>query len=194
MFNSIRYSGIGFVISLLITGCAGKLEFDSRFDSNLDLSGTSLGIETSKHFAVDTDLEIIAVPLKQADYEIVTPVVIAENKSEPKIRIDGNGYPVLVLQEEFSEAWEEIVSAVNSSRLTVSDQDRTLGIVYLGSIKGDIFNSSTAFKKKSVSRYQLAVVKTFSGIEVSVQFDAEQLADIESSNDILNEIFQQLSS
>lgn len=92
---------------------------------------------------------------------------------------DGNGYPVLVINQDFNRAWQDVGLALNKARIAVEDLDRSLGIYYL--------------RKKDPSDeeekpLQLRVARSESGIQVSVQYDDDTLAPKEESATVLNRL------
>lgn len=190
MYNSlIKISVICF--GLIFAGCAGTpADQNTVYDSKYDLSNSTLNIDTNSQFNVDTSQAIEAVSIQPAKFPVAKNLTQAIEKSEPKVRYDGNGYPILMIYDDFAEAWELILSSLDASRLSVMDQDRSSGIVYLGAVEGAIFNSGKV--KAAQSSFQLVTVKTVFGVEVSVQLSNEVLADIDSSSQVLDELIANL--
>ena len=96
---------------------------------------------------------------------------------------DGNDYPVLVINQDFNRAWQDVGIALNKARIGVEDLDRSLGIYYL--------------QKKDPSddaeqALQLRVARSESGIQVSVQYDDDNLAPKEESAAVLNRLREAL--
>lgn len=97
--------------------------------------------------------------------------------------LDGNGYPVLVINQDFNRAWQDVGLALDKARIGIEDLDRSLGIYYL--------------KKKDPSdddekALQLRVARSESGIQVSVQHDDDNLAPKEDSAAVLNRLREAL--
>lgn len=92
---------------------------------------------------------------------------------------DGNGYPVLVINQDFNRAWQDVGTALSKARIAVEDLDRSLGIYYLRKK-----NPSDKDEKP----LQLRVARSESGIQVSVQYDDDTLAPKEESAAVLNRL------
>lgn len=95
---------------------------------------------------------------------------------------DGNGYPVLVINQDFNRAWQDVGVALQRARIKVEDLDRSLGIYYL--------DESASEEGEQV--LQLRVSRSETGIQVSVQQDDDTLAPKEESARILNRLREHL--
>jgi len=96
---------------------------------------------------------------------------------------DGNGYPVLVINQDFNRAWQEVGNALKKARIEVEDLDRTLGIYYLKKKDSDDDDERPL---------QLRIARSESGIQVSVQYDDDALAPKEISAGVLNRLREAL--
>lgn len=96
---------------------------------------------------------------------------------------DGNGYPVLVINQDFNRAWQDVGGALERARIGVEDLDRTLGIYYLQ--KKDPDNDEEV-------PLQLRITRSESGIQVAVQHDDDTLAPKEESAAVLNRLREAL--
>jgi len=100
---------------------------------------------------------------------------------------DGNGYPILVINQDFNRAWLSVGQALQKSRIGVTDLDRTLGIYYLAE------KALVEIDEEEEEReLQLRLISSESGIQVSVQVDDDTLAPEEQSARILNRIRESL--
>lgn len=100
---------------------------------------------------------------------------------------DGNGYPVLVINQDFNRAWQDVGTALDKARIGVEDLDRSLGIYYLSQKA----THETEDKEEELP-LQLRVARSESGIQVSVQFDDDTLAPKEESAAVLNRLREAL--
>lgn len=100
---------------------------------------------------------------------------------------DGNGYPVLVINQDFNRAWQDVGAALNKARIGVDDLDRSLGIYYL--TQKALLESDGKPQERPL---QLRVARSESGILVSVQFDDDTLAPKEESAAVLNRLREAL--
>ncbi len=92
---------------------------------------------------------------------------------------DGNGYPVLVINQDFNRAWQDVGTGLKKARMEVEDLDRSLGIYYLK--KTDPVDAEER-------PLQLRIARSESGIQVSVQYDDDNLASKETSAAVLNRL------
>lgn len=175
---------------LLIVACSSRpLPVDTRSIDAISLQGADKLMTPGGRYQVALDQPAFTMTLEPVAVFLAPDIDKGADRSVPTMREDGNGFPLLVLDENFSDAWEQVLLAVAESRLTMNDQDRALGVIYLNDVEGAAFKAS---KKKnlnsSIKRYQLSVTKTQLGTEVTVQFGADELADKEASVAILNEL------
>ena len=101
---------------------------------------------------------------------------------------DGNGFPILVINQDFNHAWRDVGTALQRAKIGVQDLDRSLGIYYLDRtavVKDDDGDE----EKKDV---QLRLVSSESGIQVSVQLDDDTVAPKDLSAEILLALREQL--
>lgn len=193
LFKYVPYI-VGYLsAAVLMAGCTSKpLAVDTRMNDALAVSVLSSNT-TASPYAVDSSQPVHLVPLSAVTLDIAPAVEINANGEAPLFREDGNGYPILVLQVGFSDAWEQLLLAVSSSRLRVKDNDRSQGVIFLDEVAGAVFSSVKNKRQSKAKRYQLSVTKTQLGSEVTVQFSSDELADVEASYAILNEIYGNLS-
>lgn len=108
-----------------------------------------------------------------------------------QVREDGNGWPVLTIDQPFARSWDAIGTALmrlkrsDNRALAVEDLDRTLAVYY---IKWQGESSAP----EQVTRYQLHVAKGEQGVLVSVQLDDETVAPMAQSELVLSFLKEQL--
>lgn len=100
---------------------------------------------------------------------------------------DGNGYPILVINQDFNRAWLSVGQALARARVEVTDLDRTLGIYYLAE-RAKVVEDDDEVEKE----LQLRLISSESGIQVAVQVDDDTLAPEEQSARVLNRIRESL--
>lgn len=122
--------------------------------------------------------------LGEGGRQVSFSVLSQDLKALPKFVMtwDGNGYPVLVINQDFNRAWQDVGTALNRARMEVEDLDRSLGIYYLK--KQDSDDDEKAL--------QLRIARSESGIQVSVQYDDDNLAPKEESARVLNRLREAL--
>ncbi|HET8705925.1 MAG TPA: outer membrane protein assembly factor BamC, partial [Pseudomonadales bacterium] len=98
---------------------------------------------------------------------------------------DGNGFPVLMLEQDFNHAWYQVGEALQKAKIKVDDLNRSLGIYYLR-----VKNPSDDDKLMDV---QLKLVQSETGVQVNVQKDDEAFAPIEVCNMVLSTIKSNLT-
>lgn len=96
---------------------------------------------------------------------------------------DGNGYPVLVIQQEFNRAWIAVAEALAKTDLKIDDRNRSLGIFYV--IYGETDEGEEA-------QYQIKLNRAENGIQVAVQIDDEQIAPKDVSELMIGKIKENL--
>lgn len=107
-----------------------------------------------------------------------------------QVREDGNGWPVLTIDQPFARSWDAIGTALarvkrsSDRRLTVEDLDRSLAVYYVKWMASG--QSSEAIK------YQLHVAKGEQGVLVSLQLDDENVAPRDQSEQVLSFVKAQL--
>lgn len=179
---------------MLVVACSSRpLPVDTRSTDSTALQATTAMAVGDSRYQVAVDLPAYTMPLEPVVVVLAPDNTFETQFTAPTIREDGNGYPLLVLDENFSDAWEQVLLAVSESRVTMKDFDRGQGIIYLNDVEGAAFKGSKNKRSTTAKRYQLSVTKTQLGTEVSVQFGADELADKDASIAILNELFLILS-
>lgn len=193
MYNYLTQIAGVLSAAVLVVGCSSRpLPVDTRINDAIAVTALSQSTSISP-FAVDSSQPIHLVPLSAIQLDIAPALESNASGEAPMFREDGNGYPILVLQVGFSDAWEQLLIAVSNSRLRVKDNDRSQGIIFLDEVAGAVFSGVKNKRQSKAKRYQLSVAKTQLGSEVTVQFSSDELADIEASTAILNEIYDNLS-
>ncbi len=118
--------------------------------------------------------------LGEGGRQVGVSVLSQDLKALPKFvtTYDGNGYPVLVINQDFNHAWQDVGVALERARIKVEDMNRSLGIYYLGKeASGD-----------GEQALQLRLSRSETGIQVSVQLDDDTLAPKDDSARILNRL------
>ena len=130
---------------------------------------------------VDTLYNELMDFLGEGGRQVSYSVLSQDLKALPKFVMtwDGNGYPVLVINQDFNRAWLDVGDGLKNAKIPVEDLDRSLGIYYL---KKDKPNDA---KEKAL---QVRVARSENGIQVSVQYDDDTLAPKEESAHILNQL------
>lgn len=98
---------------------------------------------------------------------------------------DGNGFPVLMLEQDFNHAWYQVGEALQKAKIKIDDINRSLGIFYL-----QVKNPNDDDKLMDV---QLKLVQSETGVQVNVQKDDESFAPIDVCNSVLTTIKSNLT-
>jgi outer membrane protein assembly factor BamC len=104
-----------------------------------------------------------------------------KNNKRVFIAKDGNGYPQLVIEVGFSEAWDRIGKALDRSKIEVLDKNRSLG-----SYDISIENTKFSLSKKEPEKYELRLTKGEKKVLVFLQQNDEKLAPVDISTKILD--------
>lgn len=127
-------------------------------------------------------------------------VSLAARTTDSQVRVtageDGSGNPVLNVEADFDRSWSSIGRALERSDLGIEDLNRSLGLYYLN-LSGDgrkpgekpgffsrLFGSDDAGK----DRYQVRLTRLGSGVQVSLEQDADTLAPKEIAQRVLGQI------
>ncbi|HVL00318.1 MAG TPA: outer membrane protein assembly factor BamC, partial [Dongiaceae bacterium] len=123
--------------------------------------------------------------LGEGGRQVGVSVLSQDLKALPKfvMTYDGNGYPVLVINQDFNRAWQDVGRALQRARIPTQDLDRSLGIYYLGQADED---------DDEEKPLQLRLSRSETGVQVSVQLDDDTLAPKEESARILNKLRESL--
>ena len=201
----------GWWSSLKAMFSGGKKELRERFRFQVDPSDDFLGsIITINHVKVFPPLpEKVEWPAKPQREELVALVydelmefyseggrkvgasVLSQNLEalpEHSMTWDGNGLPILVVNQDFNHAWRDVGLALQKAKIEVLDLDRSLGIYYLDR-KAKITDEDGDEVEKEV---QMRLVSSESGIQVSVQLDDDTVAPKELSAQILLAVREKL--
>lgn len=129
----------------------------------------------------------------------LTEAAALASKVEPtegvvaQVRKDGNGLPVLTIDQPFARSWDAIGTALARSKrssarlIAVEDLDRSLAVYYI-KWSGD----GQAVGQEA--KYQLHVAKGEQGVLVSLQVDDENIAPREESQRVLSFVKAQLDA
>lgn len=122
--------------------------------------------------------------LGEGGRQIGVSVLSQDLKALPRfvMTYDGNGYPVLVINQDFNRAWQDVGVALKRAEVEVEDLDRSLGIYYLARRDEDAGEQAL----------QLRLARSESGVQVSVQLDDDTLAPKDASAAILNRLRENL--
>ncbi|MEJ2754603.1 MAG: outer membrane protein assembly factor BamC, partial [Gammaproteobacteria bacterium] len=107
-----------------------------------------------------------------------------------QMRQDGNGWPVLTIDQPFARSWDAVgvalerIKRTEEAVLSIDDLDRSLAVYY---VKWQAQND-----RKPVL-YQLHMAKGEVGVLISVQLDDNTVAPKEKSEQLLSLIERQLS-
>ncbi|MEJ2669746.1 MAG: outer membrane protein assembly factor BamC [Gammaproteobacteria bacterium] len=107
-----------------------------------------------------------------------------------QMRQDGNGWPVLTIDQPFARSWDAVgvalerIKRTEEAVLSIDDLDRSLAVYY---VKWQAQND-----RKPVL-YQLHMAKGEVGVMISVQLDDNTVAPKEKSEQLLSLIERQLS-
>lgn len=123
--------------------------------------------------------------LGEGGRQVSFSVLSQDLKALPKFVMtwDGNGYPVLVINQDFNRAWQDVGQALQKAGIDVEDLDRSLGIYYLKKKDPD---------DDEEQPLQLRITRSESGIQVAVQYDDDTLAPKDTSAGILNRLREAL--
>jgi len=98
---------------------------------------------------------------------------------------DGNGFPVLMLEQDFNHAWYQVGEALQKAKIKVEDINRSLGVYYL--------QVPAPEDQDTLLDVQLKLVQSETGVQVNVQKDDEAFAPIEVCSRILSTIKSHLT-
>lgn len=96
---------------------------------------------------------------------------------------DGNGFPVLVMQQDFNRAWIAVAEALQKSGMVIEDRNRSLGIFYVAHGENE---------DGEPLPYQLKLNRAENGIQVAVQISDDEVAPKEVSDEILERVKENL--
>ncbi len=130
--------------------------------------------------------------LGESGRRVGASVLSHDSQSLPKYTMtwDGNGFPVLVMNQDFNHAWLDVGKALADSKLPVTDLDRSLGVYFLDAnkLKAAGYEVEVDLEKD----VQVRLASSESGIQVSVQLDDETVVSKELSSAILNRLRENL--
>ena len=103
---------------------------------------------------------------------------------------DGNGFPILVINRDFNQAWQLVGAALKAANLPILDLDRSLGVYYLSAKNLKVAGFDA--EMESDQDVQVRLANSESGVQVSVQLDDETVAPKNLSAGILNRLREHL--
>lgn len=129
----------------------------------------------------------------------------AARAADSRLRVvageDGSGNPVLNLEAEFDRSWTSIGRALERSDLHIEDLNRSLGLYYLNlsadarkpGEKLGFFSRLFGSEQAEGERYQVRLTRLGSGVQVSVEQDADTLAPKDVAQRVLEQIRNNLN-
>lgn len=132
-------------------------------------------------------------------------VSLAARDSASAVRVtageDGSGNPVLNVEADFDRSWSSIGRALERSDLGIEDLNRSLGLYYLNlSVDGRKPGEKRGFFSRlfgsddlSQDRYQVRLTRLGSGVQVSLEQDADTLAPKDIAQRVLEQIRNNLN-
>ena len=132
-------------------------------------------------------------------------VSLAARDSASAVRVtageDGSGNPVLNVEADFDRSWSSIGRALERSDLGIEDLNRSLGLYYLNlsadgrkpGEKRGFFSRLFGSDDLSQDRYQVRLTRLGSGVQVSLEQDADTLAPKDIAQRVLEQIRNNLN-
>lgn len=118
---------------------------------------------------------------------------------ETNLLKDGNGTPILRLNIEFARAWSELGEALKKSDLSITDLNRSIGTYYIELTKpgnpDDVGFWSGLFGGEPEPikiPLQVKLNQARTGVYIAVHSDADNLADDEQAQSLLETIQEKL--
>jgi len=131
--------------------------------------------------------------------ESASLVEVSNQPLVSELEKDGNGTPILRLNVKFPRAWAAIGESIKQTDIDVSDLNRSIGTYYIQvedkeavveqGFWASLFGSEP---EKVMVDYLIKVNRARSGVYVSIQKDAETLADESIANLLLGQIQENL--
>lgn len=132
-------------------------------------------------------------------------VSLAARAGDSQVRVtsgeDGAGNPVLNVEADFDRSWSSIGRALERSDLSIEDLNRSLGLYYLN-LSGDgrkpgekpgFFGRMFGSAEEGTDRYQVRLTRLGSGVQVSLEQDADTLAPKDIAQRVLGQIQSNLN-
>jgi outer membrane protein assembly factor BamC len=156
--------------------------------------------DPDKEFIVPKPQQLLALENEQKQ-EVASLVQRQSEALNPRLERDGAGTQVLRLDGRFDYAWAAIADAIGKTDYTLSDLNRSTGTYYIS-----IFDPEAEKKEKSFWAwltnadelgenidYLLKLHRSRIGVYLSLQSDAETLADDALSKNVLSDIEKNLT-
>lgn len=116
-----------------------------------------------------------------------------------RMGVDGAGTQVLYLDVGFAYAWAQVTDAIVASELELSDLNRSVGTYYLSVMSGEVDDDRSWWGRlwrkapqPSLQIMQLKMHTVRSGVYLSLLTDADNLADVVTTNAVLLSVKRQL--
>ena len=141
-----------------------------------------------------TDISVLVTGESGVGKESIPKIIhaLSHRKHNPYIAVNCGAIPEGTIDSElFGHEKGAFTGATGARKGYFEEADG--GTIFLDEVAGGVFSGIKNKRTSKAKRYQLSVTKTQLGTEVSVQFSSDELADIEASNAILNEINDNLS-
>ena len=138
-----------------------------------------------------------------ADKKQAQDAIVARSGERARMTRDGQGLPVLNIEDSLERAWRSVGLSLDRVGFTVEDRDRTKGLYFVRYVdplkeaeagdKGGIFSWIVGKDdKKSDHRYQVSLAATGAVTEVSVLDNNGVRDKSKTSERILNLLYEQL--
>ncbi len=121
-----------------------------------------------------------------SDSKASAPAVAPGQKPRVELIRDGNGYPVLVIEQAFVQAWETVGESLQKIHVRVEDLNRTTGVYYLR------LKSSTI--KLPEAPLVLRVSRNQKGTQATLEQDDETLPPKAAAEQLLQALYKELQS
>ncbi len=127
-------------------------------------------------------LDIVAFMTQKLELMAQAQQSQVKNKEQPRVILtqDGNGLPILMLEQSFIQAWESVGYALKNLNIQVEDLNRSLAIYYIQWLNDD--------KNAQMQPYQVLLSKSENGIHISLQVDDSTVAPKQVSERLLSRL------
>ena len=102
----------------------------------------------------------------------------ADEQTRVVMNKDGNGFPVLVIEQDFNRAWETIGQSLEKGKVVIDDLNRSLAIYYVGYPEEE--------NESEMPIYEVKLSQGENGIHVAIQLDDETMAPIDVAEVLLS--------
>ena len=158
-----------------------------------------LPVETQRPDKFETPRPL-AIVVQEADDSVVTS--LAQYRSDalnPRLDKDGAGTLILRLDLGYAASWAAVTEALAASSLDLTDLNRSTGTYYLDIEQTDVEDTRSWWGKLwgeelvTKSTYLLKMNRSRQGVYLSLLTDADNLAEADVTEQVLNEVESQLS-